>query len=119
MECIQTIDQWGKGIGIQALMLSGAAQECESKTLVFSNTIDLASSPSVRKYLLSALAAHRHLTIDFSQLPFIDSAGIAVFVEALHIAKTHKRSMVFVGVQGSALQLMELTRLDQVFTLRD
>ncbi len=92
---------------------------CEPQTLEFTKTIDLTSSPAVRKRLLSALARHQHLIIDFTHLPYIDSAGIAVFLEALNIAKQEKRSMVFIGVQGPALQLMQLTRLNKVFTLMD
>ena len=98
---------------------AGEHQSGESHTLVFEKAIDIASSPGVRKGLLSALASHQHLIIDFTHLPYIDSAGIAVFLEALKIAKQQNRSMAFVGVQGSALQLMTLTRLNQVFTLLD
>jgi len=93
------------------------SQACKYHTLAFNGAIDLASAPRVRKRLLSALGAHHHLVIDFTHLPYIDSAGIAVFLEALKVAKHQGRSMVFVGVQGPALQLMELTRLNQVFTL--
>jgi len=93
------------------------AQACKNHTLAFDRAIDLASAPSIRKKLLSALSTHAHLVIDFTHLPYIDSAGIAVFLEALKIAKHQGGSMVFVGVQGPALQLMELTRLNEVFTL--
>ena len=92
-------------------------QACEYHTLAFDKPIDLASSPLVRQKLLLALGAHHHLVIDFTHLPYIDSAGIAVFLEGLKIAKQQGQSMVFVGVQGPALQLMKLTRLNQVFTL--
>lgn len=92
-------------------------QACKYHTLAFDKAIDLASSPRVRKQLLSALGAHHHLVIDFTHLPYIDSAGIAVFLEGLKIARQQGQSMVFVGVQGPALQLMKLTRLNQVFTL--
>jgi len=93
------------------------AQACKYHTLAFDRAIDLASAPSIRKRLLSALGAHHHLVIDFTHLPYIDSAGIAVFLEGLKIARQQGQSMVFVGVQGPALQLMELTRLNQVSTL--
>jgi len=95
------------------------AHACKYHTLAFDRAIDLASAPSIRKKLLSALSTHTHLVIDFTHLPYIDSAGIAVFLEALKIAKHQGGSVVFVGVQGPALQLMELTRLNEVFTLLD
>jgi anti-sigma B factor antagonist len=106
-------------MGLTSSQLEREACTRESHTLLFDKAIDLSSSPDVRKNLLSALATHQHLNIDFTHLPYIDSAGIAVFVEALSIAKQQNRSMVFVGVQGPALQHMKLTRLNQVFTLLD
>jgi len=94
-------------------------QTCEYHILAFDEAIDLASSPAVRQKLLLALTTYQHLIVDFTRLPYLDSAGIAVFLEAQKIAKSQSRSMVFVGVQGRALQLMELTQLNQVFTLLD
>jgi len=119
-----SLREGGKPQMAEKALKAQAARQCEFDvqarkyhTLAFDRAIDLASAPRVRKRLLSALGAHRHLVIDFTHLPYIDSAGIAVFLEGLKIAKYQGYSMVFVGVQGPALQLMELTRLNQVFTL--
>ena len=72
---------------IKPMQSGGVREPGESHTLVFEKAIDLTSSPDVRKRLLSALADHQHLILDFTHLPYINSAGIAVFLEALKIAK--------------------------------
>ena len=83
----------------------------------FIGEIDLSSSAQIRKRILWLLKEGTSLLIDFSDLTYIDCSGIAVLVEALNIAKSSGSSMTIIGATGSPLQMLQLTRLNQVFTL--
>jgi len=86
-------------------------------TINLQQEINLHNCTEWRSRLFDALNSGRNIVVDFSRLNYIDSAGIAIFLEVLNFAKGLNLSMVFIGVQGLPLQLIKLTRLNQVFTL--
>jgi anti-sigma B factor antagonist len=79
--------------------------------------IDLHNSPQVRKQLLAVVKAGSSIIVDFSELTYIDSSGIATLVEAYNIAKNNQLSLTIVGAKGAPLQVMELTHLNKVFPM--
>ena len=89
------------------------------KVLHLTGEVDLHNSPEVRRCLLEILNKNKPMIIDFSSLKYIDSSGIATLVEGLNIANKNKLSFIIAGAVGAPLQVIKLTRLDQVFTLVD
>lgn len=81
--------------------------------------VDLHNSPQVRKQLLAALKAGCSVIVDFSELMYIDSSGIATLVEAYNIAKNKQLSLTIVAAKGAPLQVMELTHLNKIFPMID
>jgi anti-sigma B factor antagonist len=57
----------------------------------------------------------RRVVVDLSQVPFIDSAGLAVLVSALKQARASAGNVVLAGVQPQTRNVFALTMLDQVF----
>lgn len=81
--------------------------------------IDLQHSPSVRKQLMELMFARRDVLVDMGAVAYIDSSGIASLVEAYQMARKNATRFVLVAVSQPALRVLQLARLDKVFTLAD
>lgn len=87
--------------------------------IALSGEVDLHHSPKLREELLARLGDGHDVLIDLSQVTYIDSSGIASLVEGFQVAKGQKQRFGLVGVSESALQVLQLARLDTVFDIRD
>lgn len=70
---------------------------------------------------LEAIAASKksqHVTLDLSQVSFMDSSGIGAIVYLYKRLKAQGRVLDISGAQGQALELIELLRIDAVITLK-
>lgn len=84
-----------------------------------SGEIDLNESPNVRLQILKHIKQTGDLLVDLSQVEYIDSSGVASLVEGLQTARSQKLSFALLGVSDSAMQVLQLARLDSVFTIYD
>jgi anti-anti-sigma factor len=55
--------------------------------------------------------------LDFSELVFMDSSGLGVLVNAHQTAKDAVLMFALFNIKPTVLSLIELTQLDQVFTI--
>jgi anti-sigma B factor antagonist len=79
--------------------------------------VDLSSSPEARQVLLASVARGVAVVVDLSGIHYIDSSGIASLVEALQSARRQKTGFGLAAVSDSARRVLELARLDRVFTI--
>jgi anti-sigma B factor antagonist len=83
-------------------------------------TVD--SSPDLRDRLLELLAekpSPRVLTVDLTDVTYIEASGIATLVEALRIARHHQTTLCLQGLGGSVLRLFEVTGMLALFEASD
>lgn len=93
-------------------------EEKEGHTiLVLSGEIDLHYSPELRKVILSVLNKKRSLTIDLENVGYLDSSGVACFVEGFQTSKRLGLKFKLCHVSESAMQVFKLARLDLVFPI--
>jgi anti-sigma B factor antagonist len=85
----------------------------------FSGDVDLQSSPEARKILLECVEKKMPVLVDLSGVNYIDSSGIASLVEALQTARKGGGDLFLVSVSEAALRVLELARLDKVFSICD
>lgn len=81
--------------------------------------VDLHNSRDVKKLLIENLDKSAHILVDFTELVYIDSSGMATLVEAFNLAKNKKLDFHIVGAKDAPLQVLKLTRLDSVFSMLD
>lgn len=81
-----------------------------------SGEVDLSWSGRVRDAIIEALE-QRSVGVDLSAVSYIDSSGIAALVEGLQTARDGERRFVLVATSAAVLAVLELARLDRVFTL--
>ncbi len=79
--------------------------------------VDLEQSPAVRALLLDLLEEQRDLLVDLAGVTYIDSSGVATLVEAYQLSKQHGTAFALVSVSPAVHRVLELARLDRVFTI--
>ncbi|MFO7602335.1 MAG: STAS domain-containing protein [Gammaproteobacteria bacterium] len=83
----------------------------------FSGEIDMQYSPVVREQILAQLEYGRALHIDLREVSYMDSSGIACLVEGLQKARAQQLDFILIMPQSQVMQVLQLARLDQVFTI--
>ena len=95
-------------------------KEYDEKVIISLNgEVDLSCSPQARIQILKELKKGKKLFIDLSEVEYIDSSGVASLVEGFQEARSHDQEFTLVGVSKAAMQVLQLARLDKVFTIID
>jgi anti-sigma B factor antagonist len=83
--------------------------------------ITLYHSPELRKTLLDLIKVKRtpRVIVNMTQVPYIDSAGIASLIEALKASRDAKTGFALYGLSPVAKEVLELTHLTKVFEIYD
>ncbi len=93
-------------------------QEEGGSTVVFlTGEVDLESSPRARDVLLRAVSDGSNVLVDLSDVAYIDSSGVASLVEAFQNARRRGTGFGLVSVSAAVRRVLELARLDRVFTI--
>jgi len=80
--------------------------------------VDLYSSPELRQQIL-ALANKKstRILIDFLEVKYMDSSGVATLVEALQLSKKNGGKLMLFNLGQPIKDVFELSRLDRVFEI--
>jgi anti-sigma B factor antagonist len=81
--------------------------------------VDLSWSQGVRRTVLDALAKGRAVTVDLSEVSYIDSSGIAALVEGFQNARGKQQKFTLLNASDAVRSVLKLARLDRVFPLVD
>ena len=88
---------------------------------IFSPTgaIDLHVSPELRASLREIIDGEKpkRLIVDLSQVPYIDSSGIAVLIGALQSLELEGGVFMIAGAREGVRMIFESAKLDQYFRL--
>jgi len=80
--------------------------------------IDLNSSGLVKHQLEPVITEKRpRVVVDLSGVSYIDSSGLAVFIEAMQRVQAYGGSFVLCGLRESVRHIFHIARLDQVFRI--
>jgi len=79
--------------------------------------VNINSSPALRDQLLAMLLTPSPQTVivDFSDVSYVDSSGIATMVEGLGIARMRQKKLCLQGLQGRLLQLFQVIGISTLF----
>lgn len=67
--------------------------------------------------LMGADSKIKRVIIDLSQVPFVDSACLGVFVSFVKDLKAAKKEFFFVAPQEEVAAIFQITRLDKMFMI--
>ena len=93
--------------------------EKDATIVALEGDVDLQSSPDARRVLLECVGRKRPGLVDLSAVGYIDSSGVASLVESLQTAKRSGNTLVLGAVSEGAMRVLQLARLDKVFTICD
>jgi len=80
--------------------------------------IDLNRSPQFQHSLLALLDERpRRIIVNLSEVPYMDSSGVASLVKLLSRVRKSGCSLRLVGLSDRTRSLFEITRLDHVFEI--
>jgi anti-sigma B factor antagonist len=80
--------------------------------------IDLHVSPNVTAALNGMIAKKpKQLVLDLSRVTYIDSAGLAAFIEAMQKVEAYGGKFALAGLQETVRSIFEISRVDQVFQI--
>ncbi|MDH5426052.1 MAG: STAS domain-containing protein [Gammaproteobacteria bacterium] len=86
--------------------------------LSLSGDIDLHSSSELRKQILDICKTKAPLHIDLQQVSYLDSSGVACFVEAYQLSKKNNSEFCLINISKPVMQVIKLARLDSVFPIK-
>lgn len=93
-------------------------QKADVKILEVSGDIDFYSSPDLRKTLHKLLEKEKtKLLINLKKVPYIDSSGLATFVELLQKTRAQKGSLILAELTETVKGVFQIAKLDSIFQL--
>ena len=83
--------------------------------------IDFSRSPGLRNQLIALLNQNqpKRLVIDLSDVPYMDSSGIATLVEVLQVQRRLDCKLVLCCLQQKVYSMFEIASLNNLFTIVD
>ena len=103
------------------MALQITTKELDRKYLIsVRGEVDLYSSPELRTAVTKAVpAAHDAVGVDLSGVAYMDSSGVATLVEGLRASVQKKNEFVLVAPSHPVMKVLQLSRLDSVFDIRE
>lgn len=86
--------------------------------IALSGDIDLQHSPKMRQ-LLQAKASHQVplLLLDFTDVKYIDSSGLATLVEYYQKSRSYSGRIAMAGLSSRVRNVFDLVRLSEIFSI--
>ena len=93
----------------------------EETVIKLSGKLDMSASPDLRKAVAALYMKDKckSLTIDFSNVPIIDTSGLATLLEILAMAKERSGQLVLAGLNGRLQYLIDVNGLTTFFRIAD
>ena len=80
--------------------------------------IDLHESPQIMDRLNPLIARKSpRVHLDLSRVSYIDSSGLAVFIDAMQRVQSYGGEFALVAMRDSVRKILEIARLDQIFKI--
>jgi anti-sigma B factor antagonist len=91
--------------------------EEERSILRLRGRLNIDSSPALRDELLAMLRARspQAVIVDFSDVSYVDSSGIATVIEGLGMARMRRKTLCLQGLQGRLLHLFQAIGISTLF----
>jgi anti-sigma B factor antagonist len=95
-------------------------RERSGSTIVdVSGEVDMGTSLGFRRTLLDSLKKAPRLVVNFREVRYVDSSGIASLVEVLKEARNEKKRLILFGLNDGVREVLQLTRLTRIFDIRE
>lgn len=80
--------------------------------------LDFHTSPELRRQLTKIVDTEvRKIIVDLGKVPYIDSSGLATFIELFQKMRQGRRQLVLFSLMPAVRSVFEIAKLDSVFQL--
>jgi anti-sigma B factor antagonist len=84
--------------------------------LALNGRLNALTAPDLKVQMKRLIAeGYTNLIIDFSDVPFVDSSGLAAMVSGLKTARQEEGTLKLAGLNEQTMTVFKLTLLDRVF----
>lgn len=87
-------------------------------TLVIAGRVDTNTSTQLQGEILRAFQGARQLTLDFSQVSYISSAGLRALLIGQKTALTKGASMELIHLQPAVMTVLSLSGFDSILNIK-
>jgi anti-sigma B factor antagonist len=88
------------------------------KVIALSGEVDMYSSPALREEMMGLINKRvTPLLVDFKRVSYIDSSGIATFVEGLKRMMSYGGRLKMIGLLEEVREIFSFSKLDKVFEI--
>lgn len=87
--------------------------------IMVSGEIDVFTAPKLRERLLPLCQDGETVIVDLSDVNYIDSTGLGVFVGAYKIQQTSSGKMILTGVNSRLSRLFRITGLQDIIEIEE
>lgn len=93
-------------------------REAGATVLTLRGEVTVFSSPGLRDTLRDVLGSQPgRVVLDLTETSYVDSSGVATFVEALKMVQQHEGDLVLAGVGDRVRGVFEIARLADLFRM--
>ncbi|MBQ2228313.1 MAG: STAS domain-containing protein [Firmicutes bacterium] len=89
----------------------------DALTIALEGRLDTTTSPQLDEEIETSLDGIRDLTMDFSELNYISSAGLRVLLRAQRKMNGCQGAMRVTGVNDSIMEIFEITGFSEILTI--
>jgi anti-sigma B factor antagonist len=91
-----------------------------TETVSMQGRITVNNAGEMRRTLADALRSRAaKVTVDLSDVPYMDTSGLATLMEAMQVARQQGTRLILRGIQEQPHSLLKVTDLDQVFEMEE
>jgi len=88
-------------------------------TITVRGEVDLYTSPDLRSAIMDAVpGTPGGLELDLGGVDYMDSSGVATLVEGFKRSRELGKTFALISPSRSVMKVLELTRLDAIFEIR-
>ena len=87
-------------------------------TLILAGDIDLEVTPEIKTQLSSQLEDANSLTIDASNISYLDSSGVSILVIAMQNSKQKQIVFSISNISDEAMRVLQLAKLEKILPIK-
>ena len=92
----------------------------EVELLELRGEIDLNEKPNVTARLDPPIEKQSPaIVVDLSEVYYVDSSGLAIFIDALQRIQLYGGKLALAGLKGNVAMVFQIARLDKIFLIFD
>lgn len=92
--------------------------ELETRSVDLEGDLDFHTSPELRRELTKQMGEEvRQVMVDLQKVPYIDSSGLATFVELFQKIRRRKGRLILFNLCQGVRSVFEIAKLDTLFQL--